>query len=178
MKPNLAGSYQVVFTDFQQFHKEIVSGVVNSFHEKVMLPPTWYLWSQHGLFGEPKLFIVETPFDGPEEKEATAKIMKEWMRLTKVKFYCFVTEAYMLRLSTPEPGEELKIPKSIADHPDRIEVLGCFSESETASISTTFEIGRKGWQRTLNNRVDTDHPSDDGRFVGLLHKRSQGNEGA
>ena len=142
---------------FKEFHQESLDWACKKYLKDGKLLPYWFTQSVD------MKYTVRTPWDGADEKDIAARLMKSWMNVTDAVCYSMVSEAWTAAF---KPGHPL--PTTLVNHPDKKEILLLVSESTTERILTSFDIVREGWKIQLKNEETTLTVADTGRFVGLL----------
>jgi hypothetical protein len=165
---------KVSYHTLDGLHDHAVKTVTEIFKKDLIIPPLWFLWrSSLETHHYPEIVIIQTLFNGHDEKDVAAFMMQQYMKVTKTRFYCMASEAWTVNI--PEGG---KFPDMPLVHPDRKEVLSLVSEDALGNWKgSVFEIKRDKWKVTLENRTDSSSRNEKGvqtgRFCGLLRKESK-----
>jgi hypothetical protein len=80
----------------------------------------------HAVDGNDENILIATPWFSPEEKRATAEVLREMFRKQRVKRYAFMCEAWTLMARSREAA--ISVAGRIHLHPDRREILAITAE--------------------------------------------------
>jgi hypothetical protein len=95
------------------------------------------------LDGEPQIFGVV--WENPSQKEAFAQKVQDWIAQGRLKEYILVVEAWAVNVPDGEQHkvtEWLRTHGSLADYPDRHEIVTVMYASASEEIEYTAEINR------------------------------------
>jgi hypothetical protein len=127
----------------------------------------FFVWREDG---EKSALLAEIP-ESPEEKDGIAKAVRDFMREEDVETYTSVFEAWSLPPGHEDAERIAKEGGSIAEHPDRMEIVFGYGESrdgEKRSVVYSIERNEHG-QAVDYHLMDTSEADQfGGRFAGLL----------
>lgn len=127
--------------------------------------PMWFAETKSG----DRLGIL-TPFESGTSKDVISQVIKQMFRDKQVVRFIFATEAWSL---DPMPTRMEDIPTgSIANHPDKVEVLMLNGEDVNGeTITALFKIKRDKEKPYLDDYKVHRMTGGEGRFTGMLDQQ-------
>jgi|ERR1043166_6266935 hypothetical protein len=137
------------------------------------LPPTWHIEA----LGE--VFVIATPFSGPEDKDAVAAYIRGFLKMSGAERYAFVSESWTRQPLPSERPETLE--GNVCDHPDRREVIHVHAEDAERVVTMECAIlrtehGEKRWRVMEPKEISAHEKTDfdrqlNARFSNLIVRR-------
>jgi hypothetical protein len=128
--------------------------------------PMWHCVLPNG-----DIHVLVPPFD---DKDATARVMRAYFKMTGITSFCFVDEAWTVVLPVSREGEIPELMRrGVSKHPERCEVLAYIAEYESGSTSGHRPILRAPGSKPKLGPLEIfpRPPRSEGRLVGMLPQR-------
>jgi hypothetical protein len=156
----------------QEFVTGCSEAAAKVFHLTGRISPMW-----HAVTREGEHLMTPSPC---YDKDTAVALMRALFELRDVVRYVFIDEAWTVEVKR-RPGEDVEalnersrqLGGTLADHPDRVEVLLLSGEDETAGLCTARRvIHRPPHGKAYLGPLEIDTPNrSEGRMVGLLPQR-------
>lgn len=140
------------------------------FNDRGQIYPLWIIEPKAG-----DLILVPTAWENDRDKDFAVEAIKDLLKVCEAKRYAFVTEAWIVDVRNKhEIPKSHQLGGSLANHPDRREVVMVTVEDRHQSMTRMFYILRpEHGKPVLSAAEDMDGDKSEGRFVNLLPKEAE-----